>query len=60
MDGFGDRQTTDTIRDPFGFGGQWGGYTDAETGLTLLTHRFYDPATGRFLTRDPMGYGGWH
>jgi RHS repeat-associated protein len=38
--------------------GQWGGYTDAETGLTLFTHRFYDTATGRFLTRDPMGYGG--
>ncbi len=57
-DGFGARTTTDTSRDPFGFGGQWGGYTDAETGLTLFTHRFYDPATGRFLTRDPMGYEG--
>ena len=44
--------------DPFGFGGQWGGYTDAETGLVLCTHRYYDPGTGRFLTRDPMGYDG--
>jgi RHS repeat-associated protein len=57
-DGFGSRQTTDTTHDPFGFGGQWGGYTDTETGLTLLTHRFYDPATGRFLTRDLIGYAG--
>ena len=20
--------------------------------------RYYDPATGRFVTRDPIGYGG--
>src|SRR5207249_205746 len=24
----------------------------------LLTNRYYDPARGRFLTRDPAGYGG--
>ncbi len=24
----------------------------------LLTHRYYDPAEGRFLTRDPIGYAG--
>ena len=23
-----------------------------------MTHRYYDPQTGRFLTRDPMGYDG--
>jgi len=44
--------------DPTGFGGQWGGYTDAETGLVLMTHRYYDPNAGRFLTRDPIGYAG--
>ena len=44
--------------DPWGFGAQAGYYTDRETGLVLLTHRYYDPAQGRFLTRDPMGYGG--
>jgi RHS repeat-associated protein len=43
---------------PFGFGAQWGYYTDSETNLVLLTNRYYDPARGRFLTRDPAGYGG--
>ena len=45
-------------RDPIGFGGQWGYYTDYESGLLLLTHRYYDPATGRFVNRDPIGYDG--
>jgi len=44
--------------DPFGFGGQAGYYTDTETGLILCTHRYYDPANGRWLTRDPLGYAG--
>jgi hypothetical protein len=29
-----------------------------ETGLSLLTNRYYDGGTGRFLTRDPIGYKG--
>jgi RHS repeat-associated protein len=40
---------------PYGYKGQWGYYTDGETGLLLLTHRYLDPAAGRFLTRDPAG-----
>ena len=44
--------------DPIGFGGQFGYYTDYESGLLLLTHRYYDPATGRFVNRDPIGYDG--
>ncbi|MEM5768882.1 MAG: RHS repeat-associated core domain-containing protein [Bacillota bacterium] len=39
-------------------GAQWGYYTDTETGLILCTHRYYDPANGRWLTRDPIGYDG--
>ncbi len=44
--------------EPFGYGARWGYYTDAETDLHLLTHRYYDPQTGRFLTHDPIGYRG--
>jgi RHS repeat-associated protein len=43
---------------PFDFGGQWGYYTDSETGLCLLENRYYDAGTGRFLNRDPIGYAG--
>ena len=43
---------------PYGYKGQWGDYTDGETGLLLLTHRFLDPATSRFLPRDPIGFEG--
>ena len=43
---------------PYGYKGQWCYYTDGETGLLLLTHRYLDPATGRFLTRDPIGFEG--
>jgi RHS repeat-associated protein len=55
-------------KDPVGFGGQWGYFTEWETkpnttgdvgpSLLLLTHRYYDPATGRFVNRDPIGYDG--
>ncbi|MEM5789899.1 MAG: RHS repeat-associated core domain-containing protein [Syntrophobacteraceae bacterium] len=35
-----------------------GARTDRETGLVLMGWRYYDPETGRFLTRDPIGYSG--
>ena len=45
--------------DPYdGLGAQYGYYRDSETGLQLLTHRYYDPANGRFATRDPIRYAG--
>jgi RHS repeat-associated protein len=47
-----------TLTEPFGYKGQFGYYTDNETGLQLLSHRYYDPSTGRFLTRDPISYVG--
>ncbi len=43
---------------PYGYKAQWGYYTDTETGLLLLTYRYFDPVTGRFLTRDPIGMEG--
>ncbi len=55
-DGFGKQRAG--AADVFGFGGQAGYYTDVETGLILCTNRHYDPQQGRFLTRDPLGYGG--
>ena len=46
------------LTEPFGYKAQWGYYTDIETGLHLLANRYYDSSTGRFLTRDPISYGG--
>ena len=43
---------------PFQFGGQFGYYTDTDTGLLCLTHRYFDPGTGKFINRDPICYGG--
>jgi RHS repeat-associated protein len=57
-DAYGARTSTAVQSDPWGFGAQWGYQTDAETGLLLLTNRYYDPAAGRFVTRDPIGYAG--
>ena len=42
---------------PFGFAGSHGYQEDGDTGLKLLGHRYYDPSTGRFLTRDPIKDG---
>ena len=40
----------------FSYGGQWGYQTQGI--LILCTHRYYDLANGRWLTRDPIGYAG--
>ena len=56
-DGYGARSSTGGS-DVWGFEAQAGYYTDAETGLILCTHRFYDVRTGRWLTRDPIIYKG--
>jgi RHS repeat-associated protein len=40
-----------TIVNPFGFAGE---YTDAESGFVYLRARYYDPATGQFLSVDPL------
>jgi RHS repeat-associated protein len=50
-----------TFTGPFGFAGNWGYQSDADSGLQLLGHRYYDPSTGRFLTRDPIKDGrNWY
>jgi len=44
------------IRNPIRFQGQ---YFDEETGLHYNRHRYYDPHSGRFVSRDPIAlYGG--
>jgi RHS repeat-associated protein len=46
---------------PFGYAGGFGYQQDADSGLMLLGHRYYDPSTGRFLTRDPIKDGrNWY
>jgi RHS repeat-associated protein len=57
-DAFGVGKSTSTPTDPFGYMGQYGYYTDNSTGLILAGYRYYDPTTGRWLTRDPIGYIG--
>jgi RHS repeat-associated protein len=42
---------TGTETTPLGYTGE---YTDAESGLQYLRARYYDPASGQFLTRDPL------
>ena len=58
-DGWGNEQAiSGTPTDPSGYNAQSGYYLDRETGLYLCQHRFYDPANGRWLNRDPIGYSG--
>jgi RHS repeat-associated protein len=35
-----------------------GQYYDDETGLHYNRHRYYDPQTGRFISKDPIGLAG--
>ncbi|WP_346778921.1 RHS repeat-associated core domain-containing protein [Burkholderia sp. Se-20373] len=43
------------IRNPIRFQGQ---YFDHETGLHYNRNRYYDPNTGRFISKDPIGLQG--
>lgn len=45
-------EAKDLMLCPFGYASQ---YTDAESGLVYLGRRYYDPLTGRFLSREPLG-----
>ena len=42
----------------FGYNARWGYKLDTETGLYYCQHRYYDPANGRWVTRDPIGFDG--
>jgi RHS repeat-associated protein len=46
---------------PFGYGGGNGCQTDADTGLILMGHRYYDTRIGRFISQGPAGDGdNWY
>ncbi len=45
------KSKTGTVVNPFRYAGE---YTDAESGMQYLRARYYDPATGQFITRDPI------
>ena len=47
--------TVEAVENNLRFAGQ---YYDDETGLHYNYHRYYDPATGRYLTADPIGLAG--
>ncbi|WP_370459367.1 RHS repeat domain-containing protein [Cupriavidus sp. SW-Y-13] len=43
------------IQNPLRFQGQ---YLDHETGLHYNRYRYYDPVSGRFISKDPIGFAG--
>jgi RHS repeat-associated protein len=45
----------ESVENPFRFPGQ---YYDQETGLNYNYFRYYNPATGRYVTPDPIGLTG--
>jgi RHS repeat-associated protein len=57
--GFGEFLGGSTDR-RYGFAGAWQYQSHPGTGFPFLHvgHRYYDPAIGRFLQRDPIGIGG--
>ncbi|MGB2985751.1 MAG: RHS repeat-associated core domain-containing protein, partial [Phycisphaerae bacterium] len=44
--------------DRYGYAGRWGYQTHQEFPYLHVGARYYDPATGRFLQRDPIGING--
>jgi RHS repeat-associated protein len=50
-DAYGNVTGSTGVQSPVGYAA---GYTDAETGFLYEINRYYDPATGQWLTRDPL------
>nr|WP_310634469.1 RHS repeat-associated core domain-containing protein [Paraburkholderia sp.] len=45
----------EAVKNPLRFQGQ---FVDEETGLHYNRYRYYDPNTGRFVSKDPIGLAG--
>jgi RHS repeat-associated protein len=52
----GTPQSSDPLGNHWTFTGR---FLDEETGLLYYRARYYDPVTGRFLQRDPLGCAKW-
>ncbi len=50
-EGYGEPTVTGSLANEFDFAGQ---QTDGSTGLQYLRARYYDPAAGVFLSREPL------
>jgi RHS repeat-associated protein len=48
---------SESIPQPFKFVGQYGVMTEPN-GLYYMRARYYDPEVGRFISEDPIGFGG--
>jgi RHS repeat-associated protein len=48
------RSSSGSTSNNFKYVGKLGYYWDSDLALYLLRARYYDPATGRFLSRDPV------
>ena len=57
FDAYGNKVSAAGAGTRFGFAGAWG-YDTTDIGLQYLDQRYYDPAIGRFISRDPIGWEG--
>jgi len=47
----------ETIAQPFKFVGRYGVMAE-QNGIYYMRARYYDPSVGRFISEDPLGFGG--
>ncbi len=50
--------TSGVVDTKYRYNGQYGVQTDLTTGLLQMRARWYSPSVGRFLSEDPIGFGG--